>query len=146
MEQKFKVGDRVKCKADSSLVGRVTRFDQCNYAVLWDNNLLTGVDCVWFESELELVQEELEVKETREENGWTQREMVVGVSSVVTPRSSWAGDITLRDQFAMVALTGMIASEGNLVDEGCAFYTPSNAAERAYIFADSMLEARKVKA
>ena len=53
---------------------------------------------------------------------------------------------TLRDQFAMAALTGMIASEGNLVDEGCAFYTPANAAERAYFFADAMLEARKVKA
>ena len=40
-------------------------------------------------------------------------------------------DVSLRDQFAMAALTGLLASQ-------------SGGAERAYEYADSMLRARKI--
>ena len=49
------------------------------------------------------------------------------------------GVLTLRQWYAGQALAGMLSSEGNLVDEGCAFYSPDSAAERAFGFADAML-------
>jgi hypothetical protein len=47
---------------------------------------------------------------------------------------------TLRDQFAMAALTSLLSSPSS-IGEG----TPALAAKLAYRFADAMLEARKEK-
>jgi len=46
---------------------------------------------------------------------------------------------TLRDKFAMAALTGTIASAGGIEDDKFEF---SNAARTAYDYADAMLKAR----
>jgi len=46
---------------------------------------------------------------------------------------------TLRDQFAMAALTGLVSSLGDTDNEYFMF------AGDAYLLADAMLEARKVK-
>lgn len=127
---KFKVGDRVKHHLDKQ-EGFVTKFDGSHYAVRWDDSIWPGSKCLWTDAELEAVETD-------------KTETFVSVSSTQIARDT--DTLNIRDQFAMAALTGMIASEGDLVDEGCAFYTPENAAERAYIFADAMLEARKVKA
>lgn len=125
---KFKVGDRVKNRDD--YIGTITKTSNGLNAVKWDwGKETTGTRLIWEDAELEAVETD-------------RTETVVSVSSTQITRDT----LTIRDQFAMAALTGMISSEGNLVDEGCAFYTPSNAAERAYFFADAMLEARKVKA
>ncbi len=48
-------------------------------------------------------------------------------------------DVTLRDRFAMAALTGMLASETE-----DSTYGERHAAERAYAMADAMLAAREV--
>jgi hypothetical protein len=47
----------------------------------------------------------------------------------------WTQEPTLRDQFAMAALTGLIFKYGTL--------HPSLVAEKIYVFADAMMEARK---
>lgn len=51
-------------------------------------------------------------------------------------RQRWNEQPTLRDQFAMAALTGLLAHEA------CA---ATEASECAYRYADAMLEARKVQ-
>ncbi len=125
MKQKFKVGDRVRYKADDE-IGTVQDFKQGLYAVHWDDGPWTGERCVWWsEGELELAQKEE-----------PQEAMVVGVSSIVTPRSSWAGELTLRDQFAMAALAGIMSSNDR-------YAVPQAVAERVYRAADAMLETRK---
>jgi len=47
---------------------------------------------------------------------------------------------TLRDEFAMSALTGMALSNHHFVPDA---WGPRNAAEAAYQYADAMMEARK---
>lgn len=47
-------------------------------------------------------------------------------------------DVTLRDQFAMAALTSMLSPTQDITPS-----TPAYAAELSYKFADAMMEARK---
>ena len=56
-----------------------------------------------------------------------------GILTVMEPR------LTLRDQFAMAALQGMLAS----VDPEASVAVSHNTTKEAYLWADAMLEARK---
>ena len=60
-----------------------------------------------------------------------ERELAVDTPAML------AGDKTLRDEFAMAALTGLIAARAVWTDSSF-----DRAASRAYQFADAMLEAR----
>jgi len=63
-----------------------------------------------------------------------------GYHRPVTIPISMTETLTLRDQFAMAALTSMLAPVQDIRDG-----TPDRAAQLAYRFADAMLEARKEK-
>jgi hypothetical protein len=63
-----------------------------------------------------------------------------GQHRLVTTPISMTETLTLRDQFAMAALTSMLAPVQDIRDT-----TPTRAAELSYRFADAMLEARKEK-
>ncbi|MDO6966937.1 hypothetical protein [Rhizobium alvei] len=119
---KFKVGDRVRLKADGRL-GVITAIDfGFYYAVRWDKGDNIGCyDCRWSDRDLELVD----------------------VTNTQIPRDT--DTLTIRDQFAMAALTGLMSAHDDRGE-----WTTADAAVQAaqivYEAADAMLEARKVKA
>ena len=53
------------------------------------------------------------------------------------------GEVTLRDQFAMAALTGIIAANANPNSFGAELSENIHAADQAYEYADEMLKARE---
>ena len=57
------------------------------------------------------------------------------------PKTIWSADKTLRDEFAMAALSGMLAQPGMTLDIDGA-HIGQKRAGIAYALADAMLEAR----
>jgi hypothetical protein len=67
----------------------------------------------------------------------------VGYHRPVTIPISMSETLTLRDQFAMAALTGILANDNLLPADN--EFVPYRASGCAYEIADAMLEARKEK-
>lgn len=55
------------------------------------------------------------------------------------------GTPTLRDQFAMSALTGLVAGITKMDEIGIITNRPNDCAEIAYVYADAMLAARQAQ-